>query len=190
MCSLSNLYTLPLRMNLYLLRQLDCLTVHYDLRNDWLFLDWQGEMTLPAVQQACLAVADCYLKRPYTHVLNNNEQVTGVSWSVAAWLATDFLPLMTLAGIEQLAWIYSSTLPGFSAVQTVLNWLPNSPITTFDNIADAVAWLKLTRAGQRDCLLPQRPPAMQTKLAQEIQALHRRVAANQPKLRPVQRKVA
>lgn len=170
-------------MNLHLLRQTACLTAHYDLTNDWLYLDWQGELTLPSVQQACLALADCYLRRPYSHILNSNEQVTGVHWSVAAWLATDFLPHMGLAGIEHVAWIYSPVLPGQNLVHTVLNWLPGSLITTFLDIADATAWLQHTRAGQpRNFLLPQRQPEVQAKLVQEVEALYERVAAKQRKL--------
>jgi hypothetical protein len=170
-------------MRLHLLRQTTCLTVYYDLRNDWLYLDWQGDLTLSAVQQACLALADCYLHRPYTRVLNSNEQVTGISWSVAAWLATEFLPHMPLAGIEYVAWIYSSSLQGHSLVHTVLKWLPGSRITAFHDVTDAVAWLQHTRFEQElSFLLPQRPPAIQARLAQEVQALCQRVCAQQHRL--------
>lgn len=170
-------------MRLHLLCQTTCLTAHYDLSNDWLFLDWQGELTLPAVQQACLALADCYLHRPYSHILNSNEQVTGVSWSVAAWLATEFLPLMGLAGVEHVAWIYSPSLPGHHMVHTVLNWLPGSLITTFYDTADAAAWLRQTRAGQaHSYLLPTRLPEVQAELKQKAQALRERVAVKQRKL--------
>ncbi len=165
-------------MNLHPLFQTTCLSAQYDLRNDWLYLDWQGELTLPAVQQACLALASCYLQRPYSHILNSNEQVTGVSWNVAVWLATDFLPHMSLAGIEHVAWIYSPSLRGQNLVHTVLSWLPGSLITTFSDVAAAYAWLEHTRAGQpRSYLLPKRLPASQAKLAQEVQTLHQRVAA-------------
>lgn len=166
-------------MNLHLLRQTPGLSVHYDSRNDWLFLDWEGEMTLPVVQQACLAIADCYLQRPYAHILNNNEQVTGVSWSVATWLATEFLPHMRLVGIEHVAWICSPALPGLNTVQTVLSWLPGSPITTFHDIADAVAWLKQTQARQRDGQPSQRSLATQAQVAQVVQTLHARLTAKQ-----------
>jgi hypothetical protein len=170
-------------MNLHLLRKTACLTAYYDLRNDWLYLDWQGELTLSVVQQACLELAACYLQRPYSHILNNNEQVTGVNWSVAAWLATDFLPHMTLAGIEHVAWVYSPALPGHNMVHTVVNWLPGSLITTFDDMEGAVAWLTHTRTGQpRHYLLPKRPAHIQTKLAQEVRALRERLAVQQRKL--------
>jgi hypothetical protein len=167
-------------MKLHPIFQTPCLSAHYDLSNDWLYLDWQGELTLPAVQQACLALASCYLQRPYSHILNSNEQVTGVSWNVALWLVTDFLKFMPLAGIEHVAWIYSSSLRGHSLVHTVLSLLPGSLITTFDDVADAYAWLEHTRVGQPAApLLPKRAPAIQAKLAQEVQALHQRLAAPQ-----------
>ena len=101
-------------MQLHLLRRTTCLVIYYDFRNDWLYLDWQGHVTLPLLQEACLALADCFLPRPYPRVLNNNEQVTGVSWGIALWLVTDFLPHMTLAGVQQVAWVFSPSLQGRS----------------------------------------------------------------------------
>ncbi len=167
-------------MNLHRLFQTTCLSAHYDLHNDWLYLDWHGELTLPAVQQACVALANCYLQRPYSHILNSNELVTGVSWNVAVWLATDFLPHMSLAGIKHVAWIYSPSLRGQNLVHTVLSWLPGPLITTFSDVADAYAWLEHTHAGQqRSYLLPERAPATQAKLAQEVQAFYQRLAAQQ-----------
>jgi hypothetical protein len=169
-------------MKLHPLFQTPCLSAHYDPGNDWLYLSWQGEITLPGVQQACLALADCCLQRPYSHVLNSNEEVTGVSWSVGLWLGTDFLKLMPLAGIEHVAWIYSPLLPVHSLVHTILSLLPSLPITTFGDVADACEWLEHTRAGQQSYLAPKRPPATQAKLEQEVQALHQRVAVQQRKL--------
>ncbi|MFD1872741.1 hypothetical protein [Hymenobacter bucti] len=171
-------------MNLHLLRQTSCLAVYYDLSNDWLYLDWQGDVTLPAVQQACLELAACYLERPYSHVLNNNEQLTGISWNVATWLATDFLPYMTLAGIEHVAWVYSPSLRGYNLVHTVLSWLPNSALTTFGTVAEAVTWLRHTRTEQPRGyhVPPKRSAAVQATLAQEVEALRQRISAQQRQL--------
>ena len=174
-------------MNLHLLRQTNCLTTYYDSRNDWLYLDWQGELTLPSVQQACLELAACYLQRPYARVLNSNEQVTGVSWGVAAWLISDFLPHMSLAGIEHVAWIHSSSLWGHSMMHTVLNWLPGSLIASFSTMAEAVTWLEHTRTEEpQGYLVPQRSPITQAKLVQEVQALQQRIAASQRKMHSTQ----
>jgi hypothetical protein len=170
-------------MHLHELFQTTCLSAYYDPSNDWLYLDWQGEPSLPDIQQACLTLAECYLRRPYSHILNNNEQVTGVSWNVAVWLATDFLPHMGLAGIEHVAWVYSSSLRGRTMVHTVLTLLPGSFITTFNYVADAVEWLQQMRPkSQADYELPKRTAAVQAKLAQEVQALRERIAARQRKL--------
>lgn len=172
-------------MKLHLLRQTTCLAVYYDLHNDWLYLDWQGELTLPYVQQACLELAACYLQRPYARILNSNEQVTEVSWNVAMWLVTDFLPHMRLAGIEHVAWVYSSSLRGHSMVTSVLNLLPGSLIAAFSTLAEAITWLEHTRLEQpRGYLLPRREHASQAKLAHEVLALRQRVAKQQRWLQP------
>jgi len=168
-------------MRLYQLHRTTCLTVYYDLRNDWLYLDWEGNITLPALQEACLQLAQCFLRRPYARVLNNNEQVTGLSWSIGLWLITNFLPHMSLAGIQQVAWVPSATLRGQSMMQLILNWLPGSIITCFDDLATAVEWLKQTRPQQAPgYLLPQHAPETQTKLAAVVQDLGQRLATAAP----------
>lgn len=161
-------------MHLQLLRKIPCLAIYYDSFNNWLFLDWEGKLTLPDVQAACLAVARCYLPFPYPRVLNNNTQVTGVSWSVAAWLATEFLPHLSLAGASHVAWVCSPALPGRNMVQTVVNWLPGPAITCFDDVEEAVAWL-----GQIPSVpIPERGaprlPAAQTQLERVVHELRQK----------------
>jgi hypothetical protein len=165
-------------MQLQLLYQTTCLTAYYDQCNDWLFLDWEGELTLPLVQEACDELATCLLARPYARVLNSNEQVTGVTWNVAAWLVTDLLPYMALAGVEHVAWVYSPLVRGQHLVQTILGWLPGSLIEAFSHTAEAVAWLQRFRPTQQG-LLPMRSAATQAKLAQQVQAVRQRVQAKQ-----------
>jgi hypothetical protein len=169
-------------MQLQLLHQTTCLTTYYDQCNDWLFLDWEGELTLPLVQEACAALAVCALHRPYTRVLNSNEQVTGVNWNIATWLVTDFLPHMTLAGVEHIAWVYSPLLRGQHLVQSILSWLPGTLIDAFDNVSDAVTWLQHFPPKQQEGFIPTRLPATQAKLAQEVEAFLQRIKAKQPKL--------
>ncbi|RZK27932.1 MAG: hypothetical protein EOO61_22755, partial [Hymenobacter sp.] len=139
-------------VNLHLLDQTKCLAIYYDSGNDWLFLDWHGNLTLQDVKEACVALAHCYLSRTYPRVLNSNTQLEGVSWSIAAWLVTDFLPHLSLAGVEHVAWIYSSTPSGRHVVQTIINWLPGFILNTFLDVEDAVAWLQHTRlAHEQSC---------------------------------------
>jgi hypothetical protein len=169
-------------MQLHFLRRTTCLVIYYDFRNDWLYLDWQGNVTLPVLQEACLALTDCFLHRPYPRVLNNNEQVTSVSWGIALWLVTDFLPHMTLAGVRQVAWVFSPSLQGRSMVQLVLSWLPGEALTAFDDLASAVEWLAHTRAEPAPGYLPpRRTSADQARLEAEVQALRLRIATSQRK---------
>ncbi|MVN77811.1 hypothetical protein GO988_15880 [Hymenobacter sp. HMF4947] len=176
-------------MQLHLLSKTPCLSIYYDSKNNWLFLDWEGELTLPAVQVACVELARCFLHRPYPRVLNNNTQVTGVSWSVATWLVREFLPHLPLAGVEQVAWVSSASLLGRNMVQTVVNWLPWLSATLFDDLEAAVHWLRQVQtSGTTGFLLPQRLPATQAKLAQTVQELQRKVAAAAPPHQPVARR--
>lgn len=170
-------------MQLQVFYQTTYLTAYYDHSNEWVFLDWEGDITLPLVQESCAELATYFLHNPCTHVLNSNEQVTKVGWNVAAWLATDFLPHLALAGVEHVAWIYSSSLPGKNLVQTILNWLPGPVINSFGNLFDAVTWLQHSQPTPRQGRsLPTRSSATQAKLVQEVQALHQRIKAKQPKL--------
>ncbi|OGX90337.1 STAS/SEC14 domain-containing protein [Hymenobacter coccineus] len=166
-------------MRLHLIRKTDCVSIYYDSLNEWLFLDWEGELTLLDVQTACLEVARCFLPRPYARVLNSNEQVTGVSWSVAAWLARDFLPHLTVAGITHIAWVYSSSVRARHVVQTVLNWLPGPALTSFDDLDAAVTWLQHIRPeGPAQASL--RLPATQAKLDKVFQDMCQKVKAQVP----------
>ncbi|MGI4833841.1 MAG: hypothetical protein ACRYFK_10310 [Janthinobacterium lividum] len=170
-------------MQLHILRRTACLTIHYDSSNDWLFLDWKGNLTLPLVQEACLALGTCFLHRPYPRILNSNERVTGVSWGVAPWLITDFLPHMTLAGIKHVAWVHAASLLGQHMVQTVLHWLPGPQITRFSDMEAASQWLQQLRPNhERGFILPTRSLATQTQLTAVVQELTQRLVAKQPRL--------
>lgn len=163
-------------MQLVLLEQTTCLTTYYDQCNDWLYLEWQGELTLPLVQEACAALATCILQRPYARVLNSNEQVTGVCWEVAAWLATDFLPHLPLAGVERVAWVYAPTLRGQHIVYLLLRQLSAPLIDAFANIADAVAYLQRFQT-KPPGLIPVRSPAQQAELIKQVEAILQRMVA-------------
>jgi hypothetical protein len=165
-------------MHLLLLEQTTALTLYYDQCNDWLYLEWQGALTLPLVQEACDALATCILQRPYARVLNSNEQVTGITWEVAAWLATDFLPHLPLAGVERVAWVYAPTLRGQHIVYLLLRQLPGPLIDAFDNVADAVTYLQRFRTTLPGPI-PVRPPAQQAELTQQVQALRQHMLARQ-----------
>lgn len=157
-------------MNLHLLRNTPTIAIYYDSWNNWLFADWQGELTLASVQVACLELAQCVLQRPYARVLNSNAQVTTTQWEVATWLAQDFLPFLTLAGIEKLAWVCAPSLRGRNLAYTISHRLPAVQLALFDELDEAVSWLQ-QRPGEyaSGCGLPLRPAAAQRQLARAVQ---------------------
>lgn len=156
-------------------------TGHFDVANDWLYLEWEGDLTLSVVKQACVQLAHCLLARPYARILNSNVQVTGVDLEVGAWLACHLLPHLRTAGIEQLAWICAPTLPGLNMVQTVLSWLPKLQVTIFTDLEDGVHWLQRYQPAV-GAAPAARSSATQAKLAQIAAELEHLARERQPAL--------
>jgi hypothetical protein len=183
-------------MQLELLRSSACLAIYHDLSRDWLLLEWAGELTLAAVQDACIAVVECYMRRTYLRVLISNSQVTGVGEGVASWLGVEFIPYMAVVGVTQIAWISAPTLLGRHLAQTVAKQIPSLTLTLFNTREEATVWLQQPLAAFAESMLfsPWQTPA-QVRLAQgvevlrqeaqlirqEVQYLHQKVAKRQTK---------
>jgi hypothetical protein len=168
-------------MRLHLLKKTPHIAIYYDTQNDWLFLDWIGELTLTDVQNTCLEVSRCFLHRAYPRVLNSNLQVTNVSWSAVGWLTLDFMPQLAPAGVERIAWICSPSLWGRSVVQRIVGLVPQVSISLFDEVEAAADWLQHTRLEYaKGYLLPQRAISDQAKLVQQVEALKQKVASQRP----------
>jgi hypothetical protein len=176
-------------MQLQLLGATSCLSIYYDLRHQCLFLDWAGELTLPAVQEACVAVAQCYLTRTYTHVLTSNLQVTQVGDLVGTWLSAEFLPYLTVVGVKQVAWVSAPSLVSRQA-HTVVNRQPTLVLNLFDNAEEAIAWLQQVRAPQLESYFsPARQTTTQVRLAQGVQVIRQEVRLVQQEVQQLQQKV-
>jgi hypothetical protein len=118
--------------------------VYFDKDNDWVFIDWEGDLTLYSVQHTCLEIARCFLDNSYPRVLNSNAQVTSVSWEVSKWLGSEFLPALRLTGVEQIAWVAPATLRAHNNVLNTVNLFPHTAICLFEELDEAVAWLQQT----------------------------------------------
>lgn len=137
-------------MQLQLLFDTPPVSVYYDSFNDWLFVDWHGDLTLPLVQAGCLTISRCFLERSYPRILNNNCDVTSTSTNAPIWLADHFLPHLGLAGIEYLAWVCApSPLLKHLAGQAVRE-LRAPVVAIFDDVAEAYTWLQHTRFAHLD----------------------------------------
>ena len=139
-------------------------------------MDWEGELTLDGVQQACLEIARCYLANAYPRVLNSNIRVTGVSLDVAAWLAAYFLPSLGLAGVEQIAWVLAPNLRGRNMAIEAISRLPHVAISLFDDLEEAVAWLQhIQPVPSSGCLRLPRPIGPDTRLGKLVQVLNQQM---------------
>jgi hypothetical protein len=156
-----------------------CAEVYYDKTNEWAFIDWVGELTLEAVQHTCLDIARCFLDHYYPRVLNSNAQVTNVSWEVSMWLASEFLPTLTLTGIEQVACVVAPTLRARNNILNAVNLFPHAAISLFDDVEEAVAWLQQTAPtlSHPDCAPQGRSHADELKLRTIVDAFAQRLEA-------------
>ncbi|MDO7884339.1 hypothetical protein [Hymenobacter cheonanensis] len=165
-------------MNLIHLCSAPHVTVYFDSWNNWLYIEWEGALTLTAVQYACLEVAECFVKHAYPRVLNNDVQITSLPWEVAPWLAQHFFPNLRLAGIEQLAWVHAPHVRGLGHATQVLQQLPHLHVGLFADMEEATIWLQQTNPAYAGghTQLP-RPLAEETLLAQAVAQFRQVLAA-------------
>ena len=166
-------------MKLQHLCSAQCAEVYFDHHNKWVFVDWVGELTLEKVQHTSLGIARCFLDQHYPRVLNNNARVTSVNWEVSQWLASEFLPALTLTGVEQLAWVVPPTLRARNGVLDSINLFPHVAINLFNDMESAVAWLQQTapEAPQTGCFAPGRSYADEQKFRHIVESFAQRLAA-------------
>lgn len=156
-------------MNLKLLCATPHVNVYFDSWNNWLYVEWEGVLTLPAVQYACLEVAECFVEHAYSRVLNDDSQITSLPPEVAPWLSNHFFPHFTMAGIKQLAWVHAPHLRGLTYATHVIQQLPHLNVSLFADIEQATHWLKQSNpayAGGHHQL--PRPVAEATQFAQTV----------------------
>ncbi|GAA4028960.1 hypothetical protein GCM10022409_11340 [Hymenobacter glaciei] len=132
-------------MQLQLLSDTPPVSVYYDCSNDWLFVNWHGDLSLPLVQAGCLAIARCFLERSYPRILNNNADVTSMDVSAPDWLAEHFLPHLGLAGIEYLGWVCAPIPKVKYLTSQAVRQLRSPVVAIFDDVDEAFSWLQHTR---------------------------------------------
>lgn len=171
-------------MNLQLLCASAHVTVSFDSWNNWLYLEWEGDLTLPAMQQACLELAHCFVGHAYPRVLNNNAHVSSVDWDVIPWLVQHFFPYLRRVGIEQIAWVHGPTVRGQALAEQSLSYLTTQlAVALFRDVEDAVSWLQQTRpAYVSGCALLPRSAAYDAQLVQTVQAFTQELAATRAQL--------
>ncbi|WP_022823857.1 hypothetical protein [Hymenobacter norwichensis] len=118
------------------------MSISYDWSNQWLYLDWCGDLTLHLVQQSCLLITECFFTQRCTRILNDNTNVTSITSDVGIWLATEFLPNIEAAGVEYMAWVHSSSIDTQACTDVALFDLTTPVVALFNDVASAYSWLR------------------------------------------------
>ena len=163
-------------MLLSLLHNTPAVAMYYDSANDWLFVDWRGDLDLPMVQAGCLTLAECFLARSYARVLNSNCDVVSMSADVAPWMVHEYLPRMVVAGIEYIAWVCAPSPLAKYVANEAERQLKGPMVATFEDLADAYAWLSNARP-TRQALPP--TAAWQSRLRERVATLSDELARYQ-----------
>ncbi len=167
-------------MNLQSLFTTPNVSVYFDAANNWLFLEWEGDLTLARVQAACREIAQCYLIKSYDRILNSNLRVTSATTDITGWLASTFMPALDLAGVRQLAWVLAPTLCGRTVVLDTLARCQHMGINLFEDVEGAVSWLQQNRPyaapGSSLGYLAPRPSA-ETRMREHFQRMTQQLAS-------------
>lgn len=158
-------------MAIDLLTETSSLSISYDRANQWLYLDWCGDLTLQAVQQSCQLVAKCFLAQKCTRILNDNTNVTSITSDVGIWLATDYLPYIEAAGVEYMAWVHSSSIDTQACTDVALYNISTPVVALFNDLASAYSWLRAVKYKAPVFALPSAKKSLYQDIFSHSQAL-------------------
>jgi hypothetical protein len=91
-------------------------TVCWDSLNNWVSVYWRNMPSKETVKRGCEAVHKLLLSKKASSVFNDNSKITG-AWGASSWVAEEWFPQITAAGLRKFAWIesHTSTLSVISA---------------------------------------------------------------------------
>ncbi len=119
------------------------LTISYNYDEEWLYLDWHGNLDDETVMAGALKVLELLQQERCAKVLNDNTRVSGLWADAAKWGSDVFFPQLHAAGCRYFSWVYSaerySQLSAELALQQTTAGIIFMP---FRELATAAAWLR------------------------------------------------
>lgn len=108
-----------------------------------LVLEWHGQLTLLAVQQASVGLLHSQALGSYRQLLVCLSEVEGLGEGVQAWLACTLLPGIGLVGIERLAWVHGRALQQLHVSRQLQRYIsPATEVCLFGDVEHAAGWLQ------------------------------------------------
>jgi hypothetical protein len=119
------------------------LTISYDYLDDWLYLDWHGNLDDESVVAGALKLLELLPQERCAKVLNDNTRITGLWADAAKWGSDVFFPQLYEAG-----WVYSpERYSQLSAELAVQRTSAGIIIMTFRDLSTAAEWLRSMPSG-------------------------------------------
>jgi len=119
------------------------LTISYNYADDWLYLDWHGNLDDETVMAGAPKVLELLQQERCAKVLNDNTRVTGLWANAAQWGSDVFFPQLHAAGCRYFSWVHSpERYSQLSAELAVQQTAAGITFMTFHDLAPAAAWLR------------------------------------------------
>jgi hypothetical protein len=118
------------------------LTISYDYLNDWLYLDWQGNLDDEAVMSGALQLLELLKQERCSKVLNDNTRISGLWADAARWGGNVFFPQLYEAGCRYFSWVHSpERYSQLSADLAIEHTSAGIVFMTFQDLRTATEWL-------------------------------------------------
>ena len=119
------------------------LTITINKKEQWLHSAWKGYQTEASIMAGFEKILEALQTFGLKKVLNNNTGLLGIWTPAASWVGTNWLPRMHAAGLQHLAWVYSSSRLSQVSTNECISTTPLPHlIHTFNNLEEATAWLQ------------------------------------------------
>jgi hypothetical protein len=119
------------------------LVTEFDQRNNWIYNDWQGLLSLEGVIQGSLGVLDILQHTHCPYMLNDNRGVLG-SWKQAnEWIEKEWMPQALAAGLRYHAHMVAPGVFGQASAEDMHLRVGDSfQMRLFEEPEEAQAWLR------------------------------------------------
>ena len=121
------------------------LTIETDVKNRWIFTDWQGYLTADNIKEGARAYTEALAKSGFSCVLNDTRSVRGPWDHSMDWVIHEWAPSAAQAGLRHIAMITSPATLAEGSAANFYAQLTAFEGAVFDNLADARAWLSKHR---------------------------------------------
>jgi hypothetical protein len=119
------------------------LRISYDPAHHWVYNEWLGEQTYTGILVGADACLGPVAEHACAYLLNDNRQVVGPWDHAVAWIATNWAPRASAAGLTHFANVVSpEALAASSAQAMALGLQQQLQMQLFGDLEEARQWLR------------------------------------------------